>query len=559
MMLSATIAEPYGLKRLLGLVKYIGKMIMFSSVMVFVPGVLALYIDILPKAEPLDIFLVLLAVLTFIYGVLLGVRGYERKIVTAISATGVLVFVFWLEFVGGNSKIEGLTKVFLGYGVLLLAVGWLLDSVFRVEIKLKLEEALFLVGLLWVLIPPIVAVPVALALDIPFIDAWFESVEGMSGTGLTVFTGTPDHTGCLVPTIEELPKPILLWRALIQWVGGIGIVVSSMAVFSRPGLGVILLSQVEGRLERLEPSIRRTSVQMFKFYLFLTAISFLLFKIAGMDTFDSVAHAMTGIATAGFSTKNGSIGEYNSVSIEIAAIIVMIIGASNFYDMYKGIRKPSFILKSPELRALLTLISVGTVIGTYILISQAGEEPVRALRESLFQVVSGATTTGFQSMDLRNAPPAFKFMLTILMLIGGSVFSTAGGIKLIRILVALKALVEELKGLVSPPGALKTYVIGRYKLERPDVIRAFIVIFLFISILNIGLVYTVLRLSPLHSVDNIYFDTVSALTNIGLSTGVSGASLPVDVKLLFMLLSTLGRLEILPIVVLIYKVFIRRR
>ncbi len=141
-----------------------------------------------------------------------------------------------------------------------------MDNIVTIEIKLRFEEALLLVGLLWILIPPLVAVPVATYLHIHFINAWFESVEGMSGTGLTVFTGAYDPSGQYIPAIECLPKPILLWRALIQWFGGIGIVVSSISILSRPGLGVILLSQVEGRLERLEPSIRRTSIQMFKFY-----------------------------------------------------------------------------------------------------------------------------------------------------------------------------------------------------------------------------------------------------------------------------------------------------
>ncbi len=144
-------------------------------------------------------------------------------------------------------------------------------------------------------------------------------------------------------------------------------------------------------------------------------------------------------------------------------------------------------------------------------------------------------------------------MLTIFMLIGGSVFSTAGGIKIIRVLVALKAIVEELKGITSPIGTLKMYRIGRFSLEREDVIRAFIVIFLFISVLGAAVVYSEFRLYGKFSAINIYFDTVSALTNIGLSTGVAGAHLPVDIKILYIILSTLGRLEILPIVIIFYK------
>ncbi len=242
------------------------------------------------------------------------------------------------------------------------------------------------------------------------------------------------------------------------------------------------------------------------------------------------------------------------MSIEIAAIIVMFIGASNFYDMYKSLRKPSFIIRSVEFRFMLALTVVGIVVGTFILFIQGGESLETALRAASFQVVSGLTTTGFQSYDLSEAPVAFKFMLTILMLIGGSVFSTAGGIKLFRILVVFKAFKEEIRKITGPPGTIATYRVGRYDLEESDVLRAILVAVLFLLIANIGLVYTMFRLADSYNVDDIYFDTISALTNIGLSAGVAGASLPDDVKVLFMTMSTLGRLEILPILVLSFKI-----
>ena len=545
---------PRGIVRAIGILNYIGKMIIFSTIMVAVPGTYALLKEILRNPHWFIDWIPIVSLVLFVFSFMMGSVFRELRLPSVILIIGSIgAFIIWLLDPLSLERISLLPIVFLSYSVFLVGLGYFLSNAYRVEMTLKLEEAIFVVALLWILIPPIVAVPVSLYLGIPFLDTWFESVNGMAGTGLTVFTGGPDHTGALVPTIEELPKPILLWRSFIQWIGGIGIVVFSMAVLSRPGLGVILLSQVEGRLERIEPSIRKTSVQMVKFYIFLTLISFLLLKIAGMSVFDAINHAFTGIATAGFSTKNNSIAGFNSISIEIAAMIVMFIGASNFYDMYKALRKPSFYFKSPEFKFLLSVTIIGTITGSYILYAYGGEDVYTAVRAAAFQVVSGATTTGFQSYNLSNAPTAFKILLTLLMLVGGSVFSTAGGIKIFRILVAFKALKEELRKITGPSGTVVSYRVGRYRLSEHDVVRAVIVIFLFIVFTNLGFIYASIRLAENFPSDNIYFDTVSAMTNIGLSTGVAGAALPADIKLLFMFLSTLGRIEILPMILLFYK------
>ncbi len=544
-----------GLERIVGLLRYIGKMIMFSSFMVFVPGFYSLYRDLRGSIILTLDWMLLASLVILMYAIFHNMRSRITRTTAVVLVFFPLVLLLaWHMHPSTLSRLSDVTLAFNLYGAFMITIGYLMNSLSGRDISLRLEEAIFLVALLWVLIPPLVAVPVYLFLKIPFINLWFESVNGMAGTGLTAFTGEADPHGYYVPSVEELPKPILLWRSLIQWVGGIGIVVTSMAVLARPGLGVILLSQVEGRLERIEPSIRKTAVQMVKFYTGLTLLSFLLFALAGMDVFNAVAHALTGISTAGFSTNPDSIGGFNSLSIEIAAIIVMFIGASNFYDMYKSLRKPSFIIRSVEFRFMLALTVLGIVVGTFILFMQGGEPLETALRVASFQVISGLTTTGFQSYDLSEAPVAFKFMLTILMLIGGSVFSTAGGIKLFRILVVLKAFKEEIKKITGPPGTIATYRVGRYDLEESDVLRAILVAVLFLLIANIGLVYTMFRLAGSYNVDNIYFDTISALTNIGLSAGVAGASLPDDVKVLFMTMSTLGRLEILPILVLSFKI-----
>ena len=537
------------------LLGYIGKILIFSTVLFFVPGLYSLVVDVYSslklKSEMLLVASLVLALLSsriLLHGTLKGILhpAYLKLLSIALA-------LIWFLTALSEGRISQLTVTFVVSGTVVLIAGLALSKLSRSEAPLGLEEALLLVALLWILVPLVVALPVHLYLKIPFVDVWFESVNGMCGTGLTVFTGEVDPSGVYVPRVEELPRPILLWRAFIQWVGGIGIVVFGVAILSRPGIGVVMLSEIEGRLERIEPSIKRTASQMFRLYLALTVLGFTLFTIAGMEPFDALLHALTGISTAGFSTKNGSIGAFNSFTIELAVMLIMILGATNFYDMYRGLKQPGILLRSPELKLMLALVLLGGALGTVILSEKAGLELEKAARVAFFQVTSGVTTTGFQSYDLSKVPTEFKCILFVLMLVGGSIFSTAGGIKLFRILIVFKALKEELKKTVGPPGTATLYRIGRYEVREADVVRASLVVFLFTLMTIIGFSYVVMRLSGEYSIDNILFDTISATTNIGLSTGVAGASLPTDVKLVFMMLSTLGRLEILPILLLVYK------
>jgi len=539
----------------LQLLGYIGKMLVLSTVLFFVPGLFSLAIDLHSSLElESEILLVASLVLALLSSRTLQHGGPKGKLCSAIlKLLSITLVLLWFAIAVSEDRVSQLTLTFMASGAVVLATGMILTKLDRGGIPLGLEDALLLVALLWILVPLIAALPVHMYLEIPFVNVWFESVNGMCGTGLTVFTGQVDPSGVYVPTVAELPKPILLWRAFIQWIGGIGIVVFGVAILSRPGIGVVMLSEIEGRLERIEPSIKRTASQMLRLYIALTVLGFALFTLAGMEPFDAFLHALTGVATGGFSTKSGSIGAFNSLTIELAVMLIMILGATNFYDMYKGLKQPRVLLRSPELRLMLALILLGGIAGTSVLTEKAGIEVVKAARVAFFQVTSALTTTGFQSYNLSEAPTEFKCMLFILMLVGGSIFSTAGGIKLFRILIVFKALKEELKRAVGPPGTATLYRIGRYEVKEVDVVRASLVIFLFVLMVAIGFGYVAMRLSGEYSVDNILFETISATTDIGLSTGVAGASLPTDVKLAFMTLSTLGRLEVLPVVLLVYR------
>jgi len=409
-------------------------------------------------------------------------------------------------------------------------------------------DALGIVAFLWFLVPLIHSLPITFILKIPLIDAFFESVMGFTGTGLTVFTGAIDHKGVYVPSVSELSTSIVLWRSIVQWVGGIGVVVMSMAIIAQPSIGLVVLAEVEGRLEKLEPTIRKTAIQMFKLYVTLTIFSFVLFYFAGLRPFEALCNAFTGISTAGFSTRSDSFASM-SLSVKIAGMIIMILGASNFHDMYLARKRPWLFIRSVELRAMLIVILFALLasVGIYRLHEEY------SLVDLLFQIISALTTTGWQSVDLSTSPVQFKTLLIILIFIGGSIFSTAGSVKILRYIALFKYLREEINKMGKPRGYHAVYKAGRYSFSPDSIGRAALVLFLYFFIYQIGLAIAFGLADQNYRMDNLFFEVASALGNIGLSTGIAGASLPLGLKLEFIVLSIMGRLEIFPLIILIYK------
>jgi len=450
---------------------------------------------------------------------------------------------------GGRIRIySGETLHFTAYGLVLLAAGAAGYGLLkRQDVVISVLDALGTVAMLWVIVPLVHSLPLAALLRIPLIDAFYESVMGFTGTGLTLFTGKLDHAGVYIPSVGELTPPVLLWRSLTAWVGGIGVVVMSMAVIAQPSIGLVVLTEVEGRLERIEPTVRRTAVQMFKLYLALTALSFVVFRVAGMGAFDSLCHALTGVSTQGFSTKSDSFASA-TLPVKLAAMAVMLLGASNFHDLYLARTRPWRFLWSVELRAML--VAIGALLLTSVGLFRLHES--YGLADIAFQVVSALTTTGWQSIDLSTAPTSMKAMLLIPIFIGGSIFSTAGSVKILRYLFLFKYLKEEIKKAGMPRGYSPSLKLGRYSVSLDGIGRASLVMFLYFFAYQLGVAFAFSFAGGAARTDDLLFEVASSLGNIGLSTGIAGASLPVSMKVEFIALSIMGRLEILPLVVLFY-------
>ena len=422
-----------------------------------------------------------------------------------------------------------------------IAVAWLAAT--EPSKPLSKEGALVLVGYAWILTPLLSAVPVAYEMRIPLVDAWFESISGYTTTGLSVFNGQVDRDYMVyLPAVEEMPRSVLWWRAVTEWLGGFGVVVLFYTIARLGGMPAHLVGAAEGRFERLEPSIAKSIRALMMLYLFLTALGTAILFAAGMSLGDALYHTMTGLATGGFSTHSNSIGYYNSVRVEFATMIVMFLGASNFADLYALLRGAPRRY-SREIEGLLALMLFNTAVGALIL-AATGWGPYHPLREAAFDVVSGESGTGFGISDLSTAPDPYKILLVIAMITGGSAFSTTGGIKVYRTIIILKSVVWSVKETVYGTQRISVKRIGSYVADESTLQSALAVFFLFLTAL-LGGALALMVLLPGTSAADALFEAQSALCTVGLSVGITGAAAPWTVKADLMVLMTLGRLEVI--------------
>ncbi len=455
--------------------------------------------------------------------------------------------------VGGCMAIPGVYAFFVGEtypGIVFIATGFtvfLMGYLLRKLITpqpLRWEEALFIVVMTWIVMPLLSAIPLILAAHMTLLDAFFETVSGYTTTGLTMI---------LAP--EKYPSSVILWRSLMQYIGGLGIVVISVAILRRPSPATAYLYQAEGRSARIEPSCARTAIAAFKIYVLLLALSTLFLWLAGMSFFDAINHAMAGLATGGFMTKSQGFAYWRSLPIDFAAAFAMLVGATNFEDHAKLLRgKVREVLSSVEFRWLYGLAALFVTACVLSLHFFSGMSWAEAFRIGFFNAVSGLTTTGFMNAPLTHVDYVTKFILIMTMLIGGSIFSTAGGLKLYRVALLSHAAVWEVEKSSYPRSDkihLRRVLAGRV-ITDADIKDVALFVAVFIGILFIGTLILGISLLMVggefakYTFVDVLFEATSALCNTGLSVGITGPSMPAIAKIDLIVLMLLGRLEVFP-------------
>ena len=444
------------------------------------------------------------------------------------------------------------------------------------------REALLLVGVSWLIGAAVAGLPYFLwahwhcgpGEEHPFlspVNCYFEAMSGLTTTGATVLGGAA--------SIESMPQSLLLWRAFTQWLGGLGIVVLFVAVLPTLGVGGRRLFRVEApgpAPEGLRPHIRETATTLWLIYFILTGVEIVALKLAGMSFFDSLCHTFTTVATAGFSPKDASLGHYASPAIHTIVIIFMVLAGVNF-GLYYQLSRKRFrqVLQDTELRVYLGLLLVGTAIVTLSLINSPITstkdltvlEPsaASAIHHGLFTAVSIQTTTGFVTSDFNLWPFAAQAVLVMAMLVGGSAGSTAGGIKIIRVWIALKVILAEIEH-VFRPQVVRPLRLGNSVIDDEMKLGtiAYILGILFLAVVGS---WSVMMLEQWFGSGTCDFKTaaissVACLFNIGPGLGHVGAIenyewLSDGSKIVLTLLMALGRLEVFAIIVLVIPRFWR--
>jgi len=385
---------------------------------------------------------------------------------------------------------SGDTKAFVTTIAIMLAFGFLMSKLSVKNRYLKAKDAVTIVTFGWFIISMFGAFPFVLSDTLPsFIDAFFEAVSGLTTTGATV-----------ISNVEIIPKGIMFWRSFMHWMGGMGILVLTLAIMPTIGVGSyqIFKAETPGPVtDKIVPKMKDTAKILYTAYLGITIIETFLLVLGGMSLFDALIHTFGTVGTGGFSNYNASIGHFSSNYIYFVISIFMVASGVNFalfYDLYKG--KFKNILANTEVKIYLLIVTASTLLvfanlnGTYTSFENA-------LSHSFFQVSSIITTTGYSTTNFDLWPDFSKMILFILMFVGGSAGSTAGSIKVIRLVILFKLVKREIAKILHPRAILPIQVGG--KMLSSDVIASvsgffflyllmFLLGTLLVSLENVGIV-----------------------------------------------------------------------
>ncbi len=462
-----------------------------------------------------------------------------------LSCTLVAPLAVSLIYESGGAHEE---REVLSFGVTIL-VALLLGGGLRIlfkgsELRVQVREGFAIVTLSWILFSVLGMLPYLITgVASGVTDAFFETMSGFTTTGATIF-----------PRVEVLPHGVQFWRCMTQWLGGMGIVVLSVALLPLLGVGGyrILKAETPGGVafERDRPRITDSAKDMWMLYVVFSLIEVFLLALGGMTPFDAICHTFTTMSTGGFSPHSESIAHFNGPLLQWILIVFMIIAGTNFSIHAHFLRgRVKLALRNTEFLLYLSLICAAVLMGV---VAQADERGVEhQIREMAFAVVSVFTTTGFATADFDLWLPFSKFILIILMFIGGCMGSTAGGIKVFRVIVFAKTVTRELHRMLFPH-ALRPLRIGN-KVVDPHVganIMAFGSLYTGAFVLGIGVM-----VFCGYDLVSAVTASVASLSNIGPGLGKVGptqnwAHLPIMAKWVMSGLMLLGRLELFSVVVL---------
>jgi len=474
---------------------------------------------------------------------------------TVFFAIGVLLVIlgafmlipFFVQFIYDekNSAFLSAASVTAFIGILLVLTN------LEENKKLNLQQAFLLTTLSWLSIAIFGCIPFLLSeLNLSFVDAFFESMSGITTTGSTIITN-----------LDNAPKSFLIWRAILQWLGGIGVIVMAITILPLLNIGGMQLFRMESSdtTEKILPRTREVTLIISLIYLTLTFACGIAYWLVGMNIFDSIAHSMTTIATGGFSTYSSSIGHFQNPKIEIIAIIFIVLGSIPFIAYLKFVKGDKKIfLKDNQIKGLIYILTISILLMfLYLMMSNKEYSFSENLRISTFNVVSVLSGTGYVTADFSSWGKFPLIFFLFLMFIGGCAGSTTCGIKIFRFQILGRFIINQIKKLIYPHGVF-TMKYNNEKISNTFIYSIITFIFLYFFIFFI--------LAAFLSLNGLDFITAlsgsaSAISNVGPGLGdVIGpngnfSDLPNFSKLSLSLGMLLGRLELFAVLVLFFPSF----
>jgi trk system potassium uptake protein TrkH len=474
-----------------------------------------------------------------------------------LSIIGLLICVFSISLLPpiliSLEYHDGETLELSGIFLFILCMGaalWFLN--YRASARIYRHEGFLIVVLFWVLLGILGSMPLMFSLHISFLDAVFESVSGLTTTGATVLQG-----------LDQMHPSILFYRQEIQWFGGMGLVVLAVAILPVLRIGGMSLyrAEIPGPMkeEKMVPRLASSSRSLWGLYVAITACCALAYWLAGMTPFDALSHSLSTVSTGGFSTHDASLAYFHSPMIEAIAIVFMLLGAINFGVHFSVLQRRSLgpYAEDVEVRWFLGFVVIATaLITTGLWYSHYYNGVLADLRNAVFEVVSVITSTGFGTVDFNAWPVVFPVMLIAISFIGGCGGSTAGGMKVLRVLILFRLGYREIIRLVHPRALLLIKLNGRVV---PAVTLQSILGFFAVYMVSFALLMLLLMATGMDQV-SAYSAVATCINNLGPGMGQvsqSFASVSDPGKVISVVAMLLGRLEIFSVLVLLHPEFWR--
>ena len=425
-----------------------------------------------------------------------------------------------------------------------IVLGFLISQVPYKDLEPSFSATLSAVALSWLAIAFIGALPFVFGLHMSYLDSVFEAMSGWTGTAFT-----------MIPSLDLAPKTLLFWRSFMQWIGGIGIIVFGISLRRKTRASLFRMYRAEGREDELVSATVSTSRRIWMIYLVLTFAFTGLIMLIGIPLWDSLNLVMTTIATGGFTLHSTGLAYYHNPLLEVLLIPVMIAGAvpfKIFFLLYNG--KVRDMFRNQAVKILLLVAFLGSLVISTDLYLFGNITLESAFRQGTFTAISGICTCGLQNSELRYWPAVPLAVLTMMVFIGGAMGSTAGGIKVNRLAVAYAGVRWWFRRFFVSNRVIVPLRLGGKTISREisdiAISKNLLVIVIYVLTIFLATIVTLHLYITTFRLDEVVFEIVSALSNSGLTVGFINPASPVPVKWIFILLMWLGRLEIVPFLII---------